>query len=167
MDFLPHFNSAEQDGKQVFGNGGKFLAFIKDELIPFVSKKFRTNDRRVFAGHSWAGQFAAYALSQSPELFDAYFITSPVFEEYGDQTFSALERIFKQDLDFPSFIYVSSGSTERPSYRSDFERLNTLFKQQLPKQVKWHSETNEGANHDDNADISIASALKLYFSTTR
>ncbi|MEE8295676.1 MAG: alpha/beta hydrolase-fold protein, partial [Sphingomonadales bacterium] len=69
MDFLPHFNSVKPDGKEVFGNGGKFLAFIEDELIPFVSKKFRTNGRRVFAGHSWAGQFVAYAFSQSPELF--------------------------------------------------------------------------------------------------
>ncbi len=166
MDFLPHFNSVKPDGKEVFGNGGKFLAFIEDELIPFASKKFRTNGRRVFIGTSWAGQFLAYTLSQSPELFDGYFINSPVFGELGDQTFNEMKRVFKQDLDFPSFIYVSSGSTERPSYRSDYARLTTLFKQQLPKQVKWHSETNEGATHDENGAISVPIALKLYFATT-
>jgi predicted alpha/beta superfamily hydrolase len=57
IDFLPHHTSAELDGKQVFGNGGKFLSFVKNELIVFTSKKFRTNGHRVFVRHSWAGQF--------------------------------------------------------------------------------------------------------------
>jgi predicted alpha/beta superfamily hydrolase len=165
-DFMPHFNSVERDGKQVFGNGGKFLAFIENELIPFSSKKFRTNGRRVFSGTSWAGQFLAYTLTQSPELFDGYFIHSPVFGEHGDQTFSELKRVFKQDLVFPAFIYVSSGSLERPSYRRDYEQLTMLLKQHLPAQVKLHVETNEGATHGTNSIMSLPTAFKMYFSTT-
>ncbi|PCI63168.1 MAG: hypothetical protein COB37_05520 [Kordiimonadales bacterium] len=166
MDFLPHFISVERDGKQVFGNGGKLLSFIKNELIPFASKKFRTNGRRVFIGHSWAGQFVAYALSQSPDLFDGYFITSPSIGQYGDKTFSELKRVFKQDIDFPAFVYVSVGSKETLELKTDYDRLTTLLKQHLPKQVKLHLEINEGADHENSGDISIPTALKLYFSTT-
>lgn len=79
LDFLPHYYDAEIDGEQVFGNGGKLLAYIENELIPYVNNQFNTNGDDVFAGHSWGGQFVTYALSQSPELFDAYFITSPSF----------------------------------------------------------------------------------------
>ena len=166
MDFLPHHTSAEQDGKQVFGNGGKFLSFIKNELIPFASKKFRTNGRRVFIGHSWAGQFLTYTLSQSPELFDGYFITSPSIGKHGDQTFNDLKRVFKQDLDFPAFVYVSVGGNEEPDLLADYDRLTTLLKQHLPEQVKLFVEINEGADHENSGDISIPTALKLYFSTT-
>ena len=166
MDFLPHFISVDRDGNQVFGNGGKFLSFIKNELMPFVSKKFRTNGRRVFIGHSWAGQFMAYTLSQSPELFDAFFITSPSIGEYGDQTFNELKRVFKQDLDFPAFVYVSVGSKETPRLKADYDRLTTLLKQHLPEQVKFFVEINEGADHENSGDISIPKALKIYFSTT-
>ncbi len=165
MDFLPHFISVERDGKQVFGNGGKFLSFIKNELIPFASKKFRTNGRRVFVGHSWAGQFLTYTLSQSPELFDGYFITSPSIGEYGDQTFSDLKRVFKQDLDLPAFIYVSVGGNETLELKTDYDRLTTVLKQHLPAQVKLHLEINDGATHENSGDISIPTALKLYFST--
>ncbi len=150
----------------MFGNGGKFLSFIKNELIPFTSKKFRTNGRRVFIGHSWAGQFVAYTLSQSPELFDGYFITSPSIGEHGDQTFSDLKLVFKQDLDFPAFVYVSVGGNEEPELLADYDRLTTLLKQHLPAQVKLFHEINEGEDHENNGYISIPTALKMYFSTT-
>jgi len=165
MDFLPHHMSSKRDGKQVFGNGGKFLSFIKDELMPLVQKKFRTNGRRFFHGHSWAGQFVTYALSESPELFDGFFITSPSIGEYGDQTFSNLKRVFKQDLDFPAFVYVSVGGNERPRLKTDYDRLTTVLKQHLPKKVKLVYEINEGAIHDNSGSISIPKAMKLYFST--
>ena len=165
IDFLPHFTSAELDGKRVFGNGGKFLAFIQNELIPFASKKFKTNGRRLFAGHSWGGHFMAYTLSQEPELFDAYFITSPATGEHGDETFRDLKRVLKQDLDFPAFIYVSVGGSEKPDNLADYDRMTTLLKQHLPAQVKLFHEINEGAVHQNNGDISLRTALKLYFST--
>lgn len=165
IDFLPHHTSAELDGKTVFGNGGNFLAFIKNELIPFASKKFRTNGRRIFIGHSWGGHFVTYTLSQEPELFDAYFITSPAVGEHGDETYSDLKRVLKQDLDFPAFIYVSVGGNEVPENLADYDRLTTLLEQHLPAQVKLFVEINEGAVHENSGDISIPIALKMYFST--
>ena len=164
-DFAPPSITFKQDGEQVSGNSDKFLAFIKNELIPFSSKKFRTNGRRVFTGHSWAGQFLAYTLSQSPELFDAYFITSPDIGRYGDQTYSDLELVFKQDLDFPEFIYVSVGGSEPPDLKTDYDRLTTVLKQHLPAQVKLFHEINDGATHENNGAISLPIALKMYFST--
>ena len=164
-DFAPPSITMERDGAQVSGNGDKFLAFIKNELIPVSSKKFRTNGRRVFMGHSWGGQFMAYALSQSPELFDAYFISSPSIGRHGDQTFSDLKLVFKQDLDFPTFIYVSVGGSERPRLIEDYNRLTTVLEQHLPAQVKLHHEINDGATHENNGAISLPIALKMYFST--
>jgi len=165
MDFLPHHSSNKKDGKQVFGNGGKFLSFIKDELIPLVNTKFRTNGRQFFHGHSWAGQFVMYALSESPELFDGFFITSPSIGRYGDKTFENLKRVFNQQLDFPAFVYVSVGGNERPRLKTDYDRLTNLLKQHLPAQVKLTYEINEGAIHDNSGSISIPKAMKIYFST--
>ena len=108
----------------------------------------------------------AYTLSQEPELFDGYFITSPSIGKYGDQTFENLKSVFKQDLDFPAFVYVSVGSNEEPDLKTDYDRLTTLLKQHLPANVKLHLEINEGADHENSGDISIPPALKLYFSTT-
>jgi len=169
VDFLPHYYDRSRDGEQVIGNGGKLLAYIKDELIPFVDKEFKTNGRRVFAGHSWGGQFLTYTMSQSPDLFDAYFITSPAFgdgEKWGKKTFEALKRTLKQDLDFPDFVYVSVGGDEDAGLLADYYRLTALLKQYLPEKVTFYHDAHDGATHGSNGAISISRAMQLYFAAS-
>jgi len=175
FDFLPHYYEAERDGEQVSGNGGKLLAYIENELIPFADNQFNTNGDNVFAGHSWGGQFLTYALSQSPGLFDAYFITSPAFGDVGewsDKTFDALEQTLKQDQDFPDLVYLSMGGDGSPGPLSDagllpeYYRLTALLRRHLPEEVKMYHEVHDSANHTSNSAISIAKALQLHFATS-
>ena len=44
------------------GRAAEFLAFLSDELMPFVEQRFRTTDERSIAGYSFGGLFALYAL---------------------------------------------------------------------------------------------------------
>ncbi len=175
LDFLPHYHSAEIDGEQVSGNGDKLLAYIENELIPFANNRFNTNGDDVFAGHSWGGQYLTYALSQSPGLFDAYFITSPAFGDAGKWsriTFDALEQALKQDQDFPDLVYLSTGGDGSPGPLSDsgllpdYYRLAALLRRHLPEQVEFHHEVHDSANHTSNGAISIAKALQLHFATS-
>ncbi len=169
LDFLPHYYNFERDGKQVFGRGGKMLAYIKDELIPFADKQFRTDGRKIFVGNSWAGQFLTYTMSQSPGLFDAYFITSPAFgnaEKWSKKTFEALEPTLKQDLDFPDFVYISVGGDEGALMLSYYYHLTALLNLHLPDKVKFYHEVHNSANHASSAAISIPKALQLYFDSS-
>jgi len=175
LDFLPHYYDVEIDGEQVFGNGGKLLAYIENELTPFADNQFNTNGDNVFAGHSWAGQYLAYALSQSPGLFNAYFITSPAFGDVGEwsgKTFDALEQTLKQDQNFPDLIYLSMGGDGAPGPLSDagllpeYYRLAALLRRHLPEEVELHHEVHDSANHTSNSAISIAKALQLHFATS-
>lgn len=172
IDFLPHYYNAKIEDEQKFGNGGKLLAYIENELIPYTNKQFNTNDDKVFAGHSWGGQYLTYVLSQSPELFDAYFITSPAFGKWTKKTFDALEQTLKQDVDFPDLVYISVGGEGSPGPLTDsmllpdYYRLIALLKQHLPKEVKFYHEVHDTANHTSNSAISIAKALQLHFSAS-
>jgi hypothetical protein len=55
-----------------------FLRCLRDELIPFTDRTYRTipTDRAVF-GHSLSGLFAVYVLTHEPETFQRYAIGSP------------------------------------------------------------------------------------------
>ena len=166
VDYLPHYYNRTRGGEQVIGNGGKLLEYIKDELIPFVDREFKTNGRRVFAGHSWGGQFLTYTMSQSPNLFDAYFITSPAFGgegQWGKKTFEALEQTLKQDPDFPGFVYVSVGAAEEPIMLAMYYRLTALLKQYLPEKVTFYHEAHYSADHVSAAAISLPKAMQYYF----
>ena len=154
------------------GNGDKLLAYIETELIPFTDNEFNTSGNNAFAGHSWAGQYLTYALSQSPGLFDAYFITSPAYGRDGRwsaKTFEALEQTLSEDQDFPDFVYLSmggEGATGRLSdarMLPDYFRLAALFRRHLPEGVTLHHEVFDSANHTSNSAFSMASALQLYF----
>jgi uncharacterized protein len=59
------------------GDARRFHQFIGDELIPVVEHDYLADpSRRILAGHSLGGSFAAFALFETPDLFDAFIIGS-------------------------------------------------------------------------------------------
>ncbi len=59
------------------GHSDKFIAFIKNELQPFVEKQYRGRGRRTIIGQSLGGLVATQILLQQPSLFHQYIIVSP------------------------------------------------------------------------------------------
>ena len=62
---------------QPSGGGDKFLRFVREEVMPFVEKKYRTAPFRIFAGHSVGGLTAVHALTAHPDMFNAYLAVAP------------------------------------------------------------------------------------------
>jgi len=62
---------------QPSGGGEKFLRFVREEVMPFVEKKYRTAPFRIFAGHSVGGLAVVHALTAHPDTFDAYLAVAP------------------------------------------------------------------------------------------
>jgi hypothetical protein len=59
------------------GGAERFLAFLVDELLPYVDAGYRTAPMRVLVGHSLGGLFALYALAKRPEAFTGYVVMEP------------------------------------------------------------------------------------------
>jgi len=59
------------------GGADNFHAFLKDELIPYVEKKYPTNGQRSLVGSSFSGLFSVYAFVKDPELFQSYIASDP------------------------------------------------------------------------------------------
>jgi predicted alpha/beta superfamily hydrolase len=59
------------------GNSTKFIAFLKNELLPFVANKYRTNGKKTIIGQSIGGLLATEILLKHTALFNRYFIVSP------------------------------------------------------------------------------------------
>jgi predicted alpha/beta superfamily hydrolase len=64
-------------GNNGAGGGPKLLAFLKDELIPYIDKTYPTNGSNILWGHSLGGLFVLYALFTEPQLFDSYIAADP------------------------------------------------------------------------------------------
>lgn len=59
------------------GNSNKFIAFIENELQPFIEKKYKTNSTKTIIGQSLGGLLATQILITKPVLFTKYIIISP------------------------------------------------------------------------------------------
>ena len=62
---------------QISGGGAKFLQFIKDELMPYIEKKYKPAPYKIFSGHSFGGLMTFYCLTKHPDMFNAYISVSP------------------------------------------------------------------------------------------
>lgn len=81
-DMTPTHVDKGADGKPspfLKNTGGmdKFLAMIKNELIPAIDAKYRTMPYRIFVGHSLGGITVVQALYTIPETFNAYVAIDP------------------------------------------------------------------------------------------
>jgi len=70
------------DSFKVSGGADKFLSFITDELLPYISKTYKTDTgNRTLMGHSLGGYFTLYALEQAllnkNNFFKNYIAPSP------------------------------------------------------------------------------------------
>ena len=69
-DFLPT--------RDATGGGSNFLAFIREELFPFINAQYRVNaDDRTFWGYSYGGTFGVYTMFNQLDTFKRYIIGAP------------------------------------------------------------------------------------------
>lgn len=59
------------------GGSTAFRAFIADELMPRVRRRYRTNGETAIVGESLAGLFVVETFFEQPMLFDTYIALSP------------------------------------------------------------------------------------------
>jgi hypothetical protein len=114
-------------GRQVeTGGAGQFLAFIREELLPFIEAEYRADpDDRTLVGHSLAGLFALHALFQAPRIFHRYVSGSPALG-YADQSLLQAEQDYaRTNADLPANLYLAIGS-EAESILNPLDSMITL-----------------------------------------
>ena len=88
-DLTPTHGKIVQDGGEgiayeTSGGADRFLAFVADDLVPWVDKSYRTEAFRILAGHSFGGLFALHAMTARPGVFQAAIAASPALTWDGD-----------------------------------------------------------------------------------
>ena len=73
----PSQNALDQEEFPTSGKSKNFIAFIQDELQPFIDSTYRTTNGKTIIGQSLGGLLATEIVLKKPELFDNYIIVSP------------------------------------------------------------------------------------------
>jgi predicted alpha/beta superfamily hydrolase len=97
----------------LMGGAVRFLAFIRDELQPWVQSRYRVDTHgSAFFGHSLGGLFATYVLLTQPTTFRRYGIGSPSLWWDGDMMFGYEAQFARTHDDLPAQVYFAVGEHE-------------------------------------------------------
>ncbi|MEP2990454.1 MAG: alpha/beta hydrolase-fold protein [Parasphingorhabdus sp.] len=96
------------------GQASNHLRFIRDEVIPYVEKNYRTNPaERSYFGYSLGGAFGAYILLSKPDSFKNYILGSPAFNDRSAKYIDELEvQMAPEQQKMNANVFVSLGEKE-------------------------------------------------------
>ncbi len=110
------------------GGGENFLKFVKDEVMPFVEKNYKTSPNKIFFGHSLGGLMSSYCLLNHPEMFNSYIAVSPSLW-YGKESIFTNADLMFNNKNFKSKTIFFSDGDEGNEYHKGIIKLQSLLQQ--------------------------------------
>ena len=146
------------------GEADKFLAFIQDELIPFIESEYRVSLKdRALHGTSLGGLFTLYSLFQNPELFNRYFAGSPSIN-WDDTFMYDLESNFANNhSDLPVRLFMCVGGLESEKYKNNMNKMAELLRSRNYPNFELEALIFENETHGSTVPASISRGLKMLY----
>ncbi|MCM4154293.1 alpha/beta hydrolase [Arenibacter sp. N53] len=148
------------------GGADKFLECLKNEIVTFIDKSYKTNSKRGISGHSLGGLFTAYCFLNSDGYFTRFGINSPTLQWNEEKLLNqAILKFTKNDTwDIkPTRVYFSTGENESPFMVSNMIKFSLYLKKSNYKNIDidWHIYRNK--SHASVVPSSLSGTLtKLY-----
>ena len=138
-DYLPMPIHESTKGKGLFkyeqgyGRSRDLKKFLKDELMPYIDKNYRTSGRTIGIGHSLSASFVLDCMI-TDDLFDDYIAMSPNCCYDAFRLASDIEQYSFKSITKPRFIYTSMGneigseiSRWGKDWQEGWQRVSTFF----------------------------------------
>jgi pimeloyl-ACP methyl ester carboxylesterase len=148
------------------GGADQFLAFMKQELFPFIESNYRADGKnRTLMGCSAGGLFTMYTLLTQPDLFTGYVAASPHIPWDNEILYKYEGEFAKKRLAHPVHVYMTVGDVEltRPS----FEKFSTTMMARKYPSVRIHSKVLENTGHGGTKSETYSRGLQYVFERTK
>jgi len=144
------------------GEAPKFLAFLKEQLFPFIESAYHADPaQRVLMGSSFGGTFSLYALFTEPTLFSGYVVGSPIVT-YGQRfAFEQEADYARSRKDLPVRLFLSVGELE-PVAGPVHEFMQVLSERHYTG-LEMETRTIEGERHAGNKPEAYNRGLRFIF----
>jgi predicted alpha/beta superfamily hydrolase len=143
------------------GGAETFMAFLKNELLPYVDKKYPVSGDNSLFGHSLGGLFTMYVLLKEPDLFTTYYCSDPAFP-WNDRRIIAMTRetFGKTDeLNKTLWIIGAEGTYKNVG----IAKMDSVLKETAPKGLHWKVSVYPNETHMSVRLKGIYDGLKYSF----
>lgn len=159
-DFIPE----KVEGHPDSGGADRFIAFFRDELLPGLDSRFRTQPFRIFYSGSFGGGFAVYMFLTQPGVFNACLAATPAIDYEGSSSFimDNAPTYLAQNNYQHRFLYL--GAENEPLLIPVLEKFAGLLQKAGLKGAKWEYHPFKDEDHGSIANKVIYHGLKFVFS---
>jgi predicted alpha/beta superfamily hydrolase len=143
------------------GGSAAFRAFIRDELMPQVRRRYRVTDEKAIIGESLAGLFIVETFFLEPKLFDTAIALSPSLWWNGEELVRKADERLKARPELHNTLYLSSANEE--DIISEATRLAETLRTGAPAGLKWQYEPRPDLRHDNIYRTVSPQVLRKWF----
>lgn len=108
------------------GGAANFIAFLSQELQPFVKKHYKVNDSTTLIGQSLGGLLATSILLKQPDMFMNYVIISPSLWWDEGSLLTMAPFLISTRKDIHAHVFIAVGD-EGEQMQDDATRLATVL----------------------------------------
>lgn len=112
------------------GGGEQFLQFIREELMPYIDKTYKTQPFKIFAGHSFGGIASINCMLTYPDMFNAYIAISPSFWWDNEYVLKLAHGKLKKSTALNKILFYSDaneGLDDGSSYHTNLLKFDSLL----------------------------------------
>ena len=152
-------------GPKSGGNAEAFLAYIKNEVVPYIESNYRTLTHRTAVGHSLGGSFLVYSLLHQPDLFDNYIAISPNLEYDNQRLVRGLENFDPRKFTATKYLYMSHANEHLhwPDWKPANEKAHRILRDSLnSKNFRTVTESYPEEGHRTGFVPAFTSAMRTY-----
>ena len=158
---LPNINGKDTAGRDAhYGQTESFYLFLRNELIPVINFRFRTNtDSNSIIGHSLGGLFVFYCLFKADNLFAKYFALSPALwiDNYSIYRFNKIDSGFNRS----KYLYFAAGSNETLNrILNGTNDVKKFLDQKHYKNLIYDYDVWAGKAHNSEVPLSLEKVLQ-------
>lgn len=128
--------AADRKIAPVVGGSATFRAFIRDELMPEIDRRYRTTGETAIVGESAAGLFVMETLLLAPDMFDAYIAIDPSLWWNDRALAKGFGAFLEANPGLRARVFLAHSS--EPSIADVVKTLPAALEASAPKGLRWH-----------------------------
>jgi predicted alpha/beta superfamily hydrolase len=143
------------------GGSAAFRTFIRSELMPAVTSRYRTTAETAIMGESLAGLFVVETLFLEPDLFDTYVAFDPSLWWNREGLVTTAARRVRELGSRRKTLYLASSREEEIADLTG--QLAGHLRKNAPATLKWHYEAMPAETHATIYHPAALAALRRLF----
>lgn len=139
------------------GGSAAFRTFIRTELMPYITSRYRTTSETAIVGESLAGLFVVETFLLEPGLFDTYLAFDPSLWWNREQLVASVAERLRGRAPVNKTVYLAT--SDEQGTVDGVGRLAAVLGAHAPAGVRWHWEKMPTEQH---ATIYHPAALRAF-----